>query len=163
MRADGSTFHQVIYNPTTGAVQSKGTAQGYRNDSTWSRGQAWAIYGFTLTYRETGDARFLATARATADYFLGHLPADHVPYWDFQAPGIPNGPRDSSAAATAASGLIEQSQLEPDPERQQRYLDGARKILVALSQPPYLAEGRRTAPCCCTARSTSPAAPTTAG
>jgi unsaturated chondroitin disaccharide hydrolase len=141
VRADGSTFHQVIYNPTTGAVQSKGTVQGYRDDSTWSRGQAWAIYGFTLTYRETGDARFLATARATADYFLSHLPADHVPYWDFQAPGIPNEPRDSSAAATAASGLIELSQLEPNPARQQRYLDGARKILVALSRPPYLAEG----------------------
>jgi unsaturated chondroitin disaccharide hydrolase len=142
VRADGSTFHLVTYNSSTGAVQSKGTVQGYRADTTWSRGQAWAIYGFTLTYRETSDTRFLATARATADYFLSHLPDDHVPYWDFQAPGIPSEPRDSSAAAIAASGLIELSQLEPDPARQQRYLDGVRAILVALSRPPYLAEGK---------------------
>jgi unsaturated chondroitin disaccharide hydrolase len=144
VRADGSTYHQIIYDPATGAVRKKGTVQGYRDDTTWARGQAWAIYGFTMTYRETNDSRFLETARKTADYFLSNLPPDHVPYWDFQAPAIPNEPRDSSAAAIAASGLLELSQLEPDAARKQSYLSGALAILVALSTPAYLAEGTTT-------------------
>lgn len=141
VRNDGSTYHLVNYNPTTGAVQSRGTVQGFDDASTWSRGQAWALYGFTMTYRETGDARFLRAARMTADYFISHLPNDSVPYWDFQAPGILNEPRDSSAAAIAASGLLELSGLEPDSVRKQTYLGSARNILNALSSSAYLAEG----------------------
>jgi unsaturated chondroitin disaccharide hydrolase len=141
VRADGSTYHLVNYNPTTGAMQSRGTVQGFADESTWSRGQAWALYGFTMTYRETGDARFLQAARMTADYFISHLPSDHVPYWDFQAPGIPNEPRDSSAAAIAASGLLELSGLEPDARRQHTYLDNAKNMLTTLSSSAYLAEG----------------------
>jgi hypothetical protein len=141
VRADGSTYHLVNYDPATGAVQSKGTVQGYSAESTWSRGQAWAVYGFTMAYRETGDPRFLETARATADYFIGHLPADHVPPWDFQAPPVPTPPRDSSAAAIAAAGLLELSRLEPDAGRRQHYFATAQSILLSLSSPAYLAEG----------------------
>jgi unsaturated chondroitin disaccharide hydrolase len=141
VRADGSTYHLVNYDPVTGAVKSKQTVQGYSDGSTWSRGQAWAVYGFTIAYRETADTRFLETARATADYFIDHLPADQVPYWDFQAPGIPNEPRDSSAAAVAASGLLELSQLDPDRAHREHYRDTAERMLIALSSPAYLAEG----------------------
>jgi hypothetical protein len=81
VRADGSTFQLVIFNSGTGAVISRGTVRGYRNDSTWARGQAWALHGFTQAYAYTGDNRMLTTARSAADYFIGHLPADGVPYW----------------------------------------------------------------------------------
>lgn len=141
VRPDGSTYHVVDYNPATGAVKSKRSAQGYNTESTWARGQAWAIYGFTMAYRETSDPRFLDTARATADYFIGHLPSDKVPYWDFELPSLAGQPRDSSAAAIAASGLLELSQLETDAARKQTYLDSARAILTSLSSPGYLAEG----------------------
>lgn len=141
VRADGSTYQVVTYDPRSGAVKSKGTNQGYSSESTWSRGQAWALYGFTMAYRETGDARFLETARQTADYFINHLPADKVPYWDFELPSTAGQPRDSSAAAIAASGLLELSRLDPDSANQQRDLDSAKSILTALSSPAYLAEG----------------------
>ncbi|HZG69352.1 MAG TPA: glycoside hydrolase family 88 protein, partial [Herpetosiphonaceae bacterium] len=141
VRADGSTYQVVNYDPTTGSVVGKRAHQGYSVDSTWSRGQAWAIYGFATSYRETKDMRLLDTARQTADYFLDHLPADGVPYWDFQAPGIPNEPRDSSAAAVAAAGLVELSKQEPDGARRARYLQAARQILDSLSSAAYLAEG----------------------
>jgi unsaturated chondroitin disaccharide hydrolase len=141
VRADGSTYHVVGYDPATGAVTARNTAQGQADDSTWARGQAWAIYGFTMTYRFTRDPRFLATARRAADYFLGHLPADGVPYWDFQAPGIPNEPRDASAAAIAASALFELASFGDAPANRDRYLGEARRILRSLCAPPYLAEG----------------------
>src|SRR5438270_387134 len=101
VRPNGSTYHLVIYNGRTGAVKRRTTAQGYRSSSTWSRGQAWALYGFGTAYADTRVARMLEAARRTADYFVSHLPADRVPYWDFNAPGIPHEPRDSSAAALA--------------------------------------------------------------
>ena len=141
VRADGSTNHLVVFDSTTGAVKRKQTVQGYSNTSTWSRGQAWAVYGFTMAYRETHDTRMLDTARKVADYYVSHLPSDKVPYWDFQAPGIPNEPRDSSAAAIATSGLLELSRLDPDGARSRQYLDVARATLASLSSPAYLAEG----------------------
>jgi unsaturated chondroitin disaccharide hydrolase len=141
VRADGSTWHLVIFDSTNGAVKRKQTVQGYADGSTWARGQAWAVYGFTMAYRESGDARLLATARRVADWYVAHLPSDSVPYWDFDAPGIPNEPRDSSAAAIAASGLIELSSLETDAVRRARYLDAAKATLTSLSSPAYLAEG----------------------
>ena len=140
VRADGSTFQLVIFNSGTGAVISSGTVQGYRNDSTWARGQAWAVHGFTQAYAYTSDARMLATARSAADYFIGHLPADGVPYYDFQAPAT-DRPRDSSAAAIAASGLLWLARIEPDGCRAQTYLDAAKRILTSLSAPPYLSQG----------------------
>jgi unsaturated chondroitin disaccharide hydrolase len=141
VRADGSTYQIVNFDPATGAVKWKDTHQGYAAESTWSRGQAWAVHGFTMVFRETGDARFLETARAAADYFLAHLPADHVPYWDLDLPSTAGEPRDSSAAAIAAAGLLELARLEPVPAEAARWLAGARAILVALGSPAYLAEG----------------------
>jgi unsaturated chondroitin disaccharide hydrolase len=144
VRRDGSTFHVVDYSPQDGRVRRKRTRQGYARASTWSRGQAWAVHGFTMAYRETGDKRLLDAARRTADWFLAHLPPDRVPYWDFDAPGIPNEPRDSSAAAIAASGLLELGALEPDAARSARYRGAADSIIAALSSPPYLARGEST-------------------
>lgn len=120
VRPDGSTYHLVVYDPASGAVRSRGTVQGYSASSTWARGQAWALNGFTMTYRETADTRFLNTARLVADWFIDHLPPDHIPYWDFDDPAIPNAPRDTSAAAIAASGLLELSLLDPDGARSAR-------------------------------------------
>lgn len=141
VRADGSTFHLIDYNPNSGAELDSLTVQGASNASTWSRGQAWGLYGFTMSYRETGDARFLATAEQLADWFIDHLPADGMPYWDFQAPGIPNEPKDSSAAAIAASGLLELSTLTNDVEARNRYRNSAAAMLAVLCSPAYLAEG----------------------
>jgi unsaturated chondroitin disaccharide hydrolase len=144
VRRDGSTYHVVDYSPATGLVKRRRTRQGYARDSTWSRGQAWAVYGFTMAYRETGDPRLLETARRTADWFITHLPPDRVPYWDFDAPGIPNAPRDSSAAAIAASALLELAALEPDAARAARCRGSAESIIGSLSSADYLARGRPT-------------------
>jgi len=133
VREDGSTFHVVAYDPTTGKVLDRKTAQGYADASTWARGQAWGLHGFTETYRETMDKRFLKTAERLADWFISHLPEDFVPYWDFNAPGIPNEVKDSSAGSIAASGLLELSILEPDPARKTKYFDTAVNILKSLS------------------------------
>ena len=140
VRADGSTYQIVNYDPETGAVRSKATRQGLDRDSTWSRGQAWAVHGFATAYRETGDPRLLETARLTADWFLDHLPADHVPPWDFDATGT-GEPRDSSAAAIAASGLLQLGRLDPDGLRGRRYVAAAREILASLTSG-YLASGQ---------------------
>ena len=88
VRTDGSTYHVVTYRASTGAVVDRGTAQGYHDESTWSRGQAWAIYGFTTAYRYTGHPTLLNAARRTADYWISHVPTDEVPYWDFEAPNL---------------------------------------------------------------------------
>jgi unsaturated chondroitin disaccharide hydrolase len=141
VRSDGSTYHVVTYNLTTGAVKSRGTAQGYNNESTWARGQAWAIYGFTMAYRYTGHATLLQAARLTADYWLSHVPVDEVPYWDFEAPNLTTQPRDSSAAAIAASGLLDLGQRDPDASRRQVYLAQAQATLNSLSSSAYLAQG----------------------
>jgi hypothetical protein len=141
MRPDGSTYHVVDFDPETGAVLSKSTHQGYGAETTWARGQAWGLYGFTMTYRETGASRFLDAARDMADFYLANLPTGRVPYWDFDAPGIPNEPRDSSAAAIAASGLLELSTLEIDPVRRDTYLAEAEAILDSLTSAAYLSDG----------------------
>lgn len=140
VRPDGSTFQAAEYDQDSGAVVRRHTVQGYNDNSTWSRGQAWAIHGFTTTYGYTHNQHFLDTARAAADYFVHHLPADGVPYWDFGLPRTVGQPRDSSAAAIAASGLIELSALDPDRTRSTRYLHAAQAILTALSTPTYLAD-----------------------
>jgi unsaturated chondroitin disaccharide hydrolase len=145
VRADGSTYQLVVYDSAGGAVKSRGTHQGASAESTWSRGQAWAIHGFTTAYRYTHDLRFLDTARRTADFFLAHLPLDKVPYWDLDLANTTGQPRDSSAAAIAASGLLELSRLERDRARAVTYFDAAKAILTSLSSPAYLAKGTSTA------------------
>ena len=135
VRDDGSTYHVVDFNDD-GTVRQFDTHQGFETESTWSRGQAWALYGFTMTYRFTEDDRFLETARSTADYFLENLPEDHVPYTDFEGPNPESMSRDASAAAIAASALLELNQyVEGD-----RYREAAIDILESLTTE-YLAEG----------------------
>jgi len=140
-RADGGTYHVLGYDTSSGAVVARNTHQGYADGSVWARGQAWATYGFTMTYRFTRDERFLQTAQRAADYIVGHLPADNVPYWDFMAPGIPNEPKDASAAAITASALFELSKYADSMPRQANYLRAAKNILRSLCSVPYLAEG----------------------
>jgi len=112
VRDDGSSYHVVDYDPTTGDVQWRGTAQGYSNDSTWSRGQAWGIYGFATMYNFTRVQPYLDTSRRMADYFVSNLPEAGVPYWDFDAPLSTSPTYDTSAATIAASGLLFLSSLE---------------------------------------------------
>jgi len=110
-RADGSCYHVVDYDTATGNVRKKTTHQGYANESSWSRGQAWAVYGYTMCYRFTKDKRYLQQAEKTAAFMLNHphMPKDGVPYWDYDAPNIPNEERDASAAAVLSSALFELS------------------------------------------------------
>lgn len=141
VRPDGSTYHVLDYDTTTGNVLARVTHQGYADESAWSRGQAWAIYGFTMTYRFTRDAQFLRTAEKVADYFVERLPEDGVPYWDFNAPEIPHEERDASAAAIAASALFELSTFEVTDSRKEKYRKTAERILASLCSSAYLAEG----------------------
>jgi unsaturated chondroitin disaccharide hydrolase len=108
------------------------TEQGAHDDSCWSRGQAWGVYGFALGHRATGDPRLLDAARECADYFLRHLPSDQVPYWDLVYGDGSDAPRDSSAAAIAVCGLLELAGVETDADRASRYANASRDILVSL-------------------------------
>ncbi|MBC6700123.1 glycoside hydrolase family 88 protein [Hymenobacter sp. BT190] len=137
-RKDYSTFHVLDFNPATGQLRQAMTHQGFADQSCWARGQAWAIYGYAMLYRHTRDPRYLAAAQHAADYFLkqtNRIP-DHIPYWDFNAPDIPNAPRDASAAAIAASGLLELSKYAKSPKK---YYQGATGLLSSLCTPQYLA------------------------
>jgi hypothetical protein len=139
-RDDGSTYHVVSYDTTTGSVLARETHQGFAHESVWARGQAWAMYGFVMAYRETGEKRFLTTAERAADWFIAHLPEDHIPYWDFSV-AVTGEPRDASAAAIAASALFELAGTAETPARQAGYAAAARNSLQALCRAPYLAEG----------------------
>ncbi|TZF83099.1 glucuronyl hydrolase [Pedobacter sp. BS3] len=131
-RADYSSYHVVDYDPQTGAVLKRGTHQGYSDESAWARGQAWALYGYTMCYRYTKDPAYLSQAEHVANFILNHpnMPADLVPYYDFNAPGIPDEPRDASAAAVIASGLYELSAYS----KQGKFFSGkADKMLYSLT------------------------------
>jgi unsaturated chondroitin disaccharide hydrolase len=138
-RADNSSYHVVDYDTLTGKVLSRVTHQGYADESAWARGQAWGLYGYTTTYRETKDKRYLDQAVKIADFILSHpnLPKDKVPYWDYNAGLIPNEERDASAAAIAASGLLE---LQGYVKNGDRYKKAAEEMLTSLSSPAYLAK-----------------------
>jgi rhamnogalacturonyl hydrolase YesR len=140
-REDYSTYHVVSYDTNTGKPELKQTAQGYSHESTWARGQAWGLYGFTMMYRETGDTAYLNQARGMADFIINHpnLPDDKIPYWDFDAPGMPNQPRDASAAAIICSALLELGRYV-DKARSDAYRAVAETQIRHLSSPPYLAE-----------------------
>ena len=139
LRPDYSSYHVIVYDQETGQKIKGATHQGFADGSMWARGQAWGIYGFTMSYREARKPEYLATAQKMADIFIKRLPADMIPYWDFDAPGIPNEPRDSSAAAIAASALLELSVLASDQAAGARYREAAEKILMELSSERYLA------------------------
>ncbi|MDR0798530.1 MAG: glycoside hydrolase family 88 protein [Dysgonamonadaceae bacterium] len=139
-RPDYSSYHVVSYDPVSGQVEKKNTAQGYNDESAWGRGQAWGLYGFTVMYRETQDAKYLEQAKNIARFIIGHpnLPADKIPYWDFNAPEIPNTKRDASAGAIIASALIELSGYV-DKSLAKTYLSVAETQIRTLSSPEYFA------------------------
>ena len=110
-RPDYSTYHVVDYDPETGEVRGRYTAQGYSDDSAWARGQAWSLYGYTMVYRFTSDKKYLDQAEKVAGFLFNNpnMPEDLVPYWDFDCPDIPDTYRDASSAAIIASALYELS------------------------------------------------------
>lgn len=140
-RPDYSSYHVLNYNPQTGKIQQKRTAQGFADESAWARGQAWGLYGFTVMYRETKNKKYLEQAQHIADFYLNHpnLPADKVPYWDFNAPDIPNALRDASAAAITASALLELGKYT-NGKMGRKYLGDAEAMLKSLSSAAYKAK-----------------------
>ena len=139
-RNDNSSYHVINYNATTGAVQQKRTAQGFADESAWARGQAWGLYGYTETYRETKDTKYLEQANKIANFILSHpnLPIDKIPYWDFNAPGIPSALRDASAGAIMASALLELCTYV-NKSKAKKYFKAAETMLKALSSADYKA------------------------
>lgn len=137
-RPDYSSYHVVDYDPNTGQVLQRKTFQGYSDSSSWARGQSWGLYGYTMMYRFTHHQEYLLQARRIAAYILNNprLPADMIPYWDYSDPKIPNVPRDASAAAVMASGLLELARYTSAKEHMQ-YLDAAVTIIRNLSGPSY--------------------------
>ncbi|BAV09459.1 Glycosyl Hydrolase Family 88 [Filimonas lacunae] len=141
-RHDYSSYHVVNYNAETGAVKEKKTAQGNADSSAWARGQAWGLYGYTVMYRETHDRKYLDQANHIASFILNHpnMPADKIPYWDFNAPGIPYALRDASAASVMASAFLELSKYVP-AKTGSGYVHTAETMLRGLSSSHYQATG----------------------
>jgi unsaturated chondroitin disaccharide hydrolase len=138
VRGDGSTAHEGIFDPHTGQFLCQSTQQGWRSDSTWARGLAWALYGFSTVYEMTGDPGWLATAELCAGYYLEHTPLHGVPPNDYDEPR-PAWPYESSAAAIAASGLLDLARLCPDAGRAGSYRQASLRILDTLCTPEFLA------------------------
>lgn len=136
-REDGGCYHVAVYDTLSGKFLQGVTHQGYADSSLWARGQAWAIYGYTVCYRETGDPKYLAFAEKVTDLYLRRLPKDYIPYWDFDDPAIPDAPRDASAAAIVASGLLELSSLMPRCDKAEQYRDAAERMLASLGTAEY--------------------------
>lgn len=132
-REDYGTYHVIDYDTISGEVRKRNTHQGYADESTWSRGEAWAIYGYTMCYRETKKPEFLEQAKHVADFIFNNknLPEDLIPYWDYNAPDIPNEPRDVSAATVTASALYELSTY--DKNNAAKYKRWADTIIESLS------------------------------
>jgi unsaturated chondroitin disaccharide hydrolase len=143
-REDNSCYHVIDYDPKTGAVRKKTTLQGYNDDSVWARGQGWAVYGFTMSYRYTKDPAYLKQAEATANFFITdkNLPEDGIPYWDFRDPAIPNSARDVSAATVMASALYELY----DYTKNKTYLAYADKVIATLQSDKYILDPKINAP-----------------
>lgn len=136
-REDNSSVHVVDYSPETGEVRNKHTAQGFAHESAWARGQAWGIYGYAVCYRYTKDEKYLNQAKKIADFIINYegTPEDGIPYWDYNAPNVPNEPRDASAAAITASALIELNEYTNG-----KYEMAADKILKSLATDTYTAK-----------------------
>jgi unsaturated chondroitin disaccharide hydrolase len=139
-RPDFSSWHVVDYDPTTGNVNVKQTAQGYADYSAWARGQSWGLYGYVVMYRATKDPKYLQQANKIANYLLTHpnLPADKIPFWDYNSPEIPATYRDASAASIMASALLELSKYV-DAKKSQSYVGIAEKVIRELSTRAYTA------------------------
>ena len=140
-RPDFSSYHVIDYDLQTGQVYKKLTHQGYADESAWSRGQVWGLYGYIVMYRFTKDPAYLAQARNIAKFLLNHpnLPADKIPYWDFNAPDIPNAKRDVSAGSIMASALLELARYTKGKESKD-YVTVSEDILKVLSSPTYRAK-----------------------
>ncbi len=138
VRPDYSIYHVAVFDTVDGHFIKGVTHQGYSDSSMWARGQGWGIYGYTMTYRETGDEKFLEMAEKLADKFLERLPEDGIPYWDFDDPAIPNTSKDASAAAVAASGMLELSTYMKDEGLKAKYKNAAVALLSKLSSSEYL-------------------------
>lgn len=137
-RADYSSYHVIDYDTITGGVRSKGTFQGYADESAWARGQAWGLYGYIVCYRYTKEQKYLDFAENIAAYIMKNVKTeDKIPYWDYNAPDIPNAPRDASAAAITASALLELKDMVKDGSKYYAY---AEIILKNLSGEQYLAK-----------------------
>lgn len=136
-REDNSSFHVIDYDPETGEVRNKNTAQGFSNESAWSRGQAWGLYGYTVCYRYTKDPIYLEQAQKIAKFIIEYpgTPEDGIPYWDYNAPNIPKEPRDVSAAAVTVSALI-----ELDGFTKESYKPAIDKIMTSLKSDAYTAK-----------------------
>lgn len=132
-RADYSAYHVVVYDPETGQKIKGVTAQGVSDDSMWARGQAWAIYGFTMVYRETGDRKFLDFAHKITRVYLDRLPKDQIPYWDFNDTD-PQAPKDASASAITASALLELATFTKDSKLKREYEEKAMKMITELTR-----------------------------
>ena len=131
VRSDNSTYHTFFFDPATGAPVKGVTHQGYRDGSAWARGQAWAVYGSALAYKFLRDDAYADIFCRVTDYFLDHLPKDKIPYWDFDFTDGSDEPRDSSAAAIAACGMLEMSKYLP-AEKAQYYTQKAEELVEAL-------------------------------
>ncbi|MFN7116996.1 MAG: glycoside hydrolase family 88 protein [Saprospiraceae bacterium] len=138
-RPDYSSYHVICYDKH-GKILAKKTHQGYSDESAWSRGQAWGLYGYVVMYRETKDKKYLKQAENIANFYLNHpnLPADKIPYWDFNAPNIPNEERDVSAGAITASALLELSTYKV--KKSKHYYKAAEQMLQSLCSPAYKAK-----------------------
>ncbi len=144
VRPDSAVYHLGSFSKDGEFL--RGVAhQGYADDSMWARGQAWGIYGFAIAYREVGRKDFLATSMKLADHFMNRLPEDGVPYWDYDDPAIPTSPKDASAAAAAASGMLELYKLIEEECVAQKYYDNAVALLTAISTDEFISGERNDA------------------
>lgn len=143
-RPDYTSYHVVVYDKDSGEKIKAVTHQGYSDDSMWARGQSWAIYGYTMVYRETKNPKYLDFAQKVTHVYLDRLPKDLIPYWDFDDPAIPNAPKDASAAAVVASALLELSSYTEDSNLSKEYFNKAEGMLKELSEH-YQSKNNNTA------------------
>lgn len=138
-RSDNSSYHVLDWDLEKKSIIQKITWQGAADSSAWSRGQSWGLYGYTMMYRFSHNKDYLNQARNIARYLIHHpnLPADKIPYWDYNAPGIPDTYRDASAGAIMCSALLELSRFVSGKEKKE-YLEIAKQQLVSLSSNNYL-------------------------
>ncbi|MDO5980173.1 glycoside hydrolase family 88 protein [Flavivirga spongiicola] len=141
-REDYTSWHVLEYDSNNGSVINRHTKQGYADDSRWSRGQAWGVYGYTMVYKETKDKKFLEFAQKITDKYLSLLPEDMVPCWDFDVQDNPKEEKDASAAAVVASALLDLSTFVESKEDQERYYNAALKTLKSLGSENYSAVGK---------------------
>jgi len=142
IRDDYSSYHVIEFNPETGVVEKKRTHQGFANETTWARGQAWGIYGFAKAYYYTKNEDFLKTSKKMTDYFISYLPEDLIPYWDLSLSGE-DVFRDASASAIAASGMFLLSEISQDESSKIRFEQKAKSITLSLTENYLFTESKR--------------------